>query len=464
MARKNAATAMHNLTRRFLVFLPLFSWAFALCAVPTVAWAEEKVVAIVSVQTPPSLAVNRAAIESSIAKGLREARWSVLGLADTTRLVGADKSLLSCTGDVCAVQLTRVTKAHYLVWAEVVEKKRKYAVSLKLFDGTRGALPMASEYVELSAREVVPLVASAAESLGIEAAEILKDLAYPDVVPGDEHPLAAVVSVRLPALFQHAQDKAESAVGRGLELAGWEVTNVFESTRAIEERTDLLDCASETCMNEIGRITRAPYLIFAGAKMGKGKYTVSLSLFDAANAGKPLAREEEECVDSDRDCLPVARKIFAAARELGRKAIKLIPKSAALAVTPTTNGTPLGMPPAVYPPPRPTADRRGLLAEEPKSHTGLRIAGWSALGGGVALLGTSAVFFLYLDGKEHDCQNTTAGSRCFHLYNGKPGGYLFGGLGLVSAVAGAYILFGPGSTHPAKVALTLNGIVVGGEF
>jgi hypothetical protein len=452
---------MHNLTRRFLVFLPLFSWAFALCAEPTAAWAEDKVVAIVSVQTPPSLTANRAAIEASVAKGLREARWSVLGLADTTRLVGEDKPLLGCTGDECAVQLVHATKAHYLVWAEVVESKRQYAVNLRLFDGTRGTLAMASEYERFSsAQKVVTRMAYLAEVLGHEATEILDDLAHPDIVPDDEHHFVAVVSVKLPTSVQHAQDKAESAVGRGFELAGWDVANVFESTRAIAERNDLRDCTSDACMAEIGRITKAPYLVLAGLKMGKGKYTVSMSLFDAANASKPLAREEEDCADND--CPLMARKISYAARELGRKAIKLIPKSAPLAVAPATNGA-RPLPYAANPNERLPPDRIVLPPEEPKPHTGLRIAGWSAIGGGLALIGDSVFYFLG-DGRKSDCQNTTAGERCFQRYDNKTRAYLLGGIGLASTLVGGYILLFPAREHHTTVALTSRGILVGGEF
>jgi hypothetical protein len=454
---------MFNLMRRFLIFLPLFFVVGVLCAEPTAAWAEDKVVAIVSVQTPPTLAADREAIEANVAKGLRAARWTVLDLADTTRLVGADKSLLNCTGDLCAVQIVRATKAHYLVWVEVTERKRQYAVSLKLFEGTKGALPMASEYGELSAKALVLQVASLATAVGREAAEIVEELAHPDGVPGENAPVVAVVSVKVPSGLQHSQDKMESGVGRGLELAGWVVTSVFESTRAVAERKDLRDCTSESCMAEISRLVGASYLVRAGVKIGKGKYTVSLSLFDATNATKPLASEDEEASNLDPDCPPVEKKISYAARELGRKAIKLVPKSAALAMAPATSGTPLGVPPAAYPPPLPPADRSVLLAEEPKSHTGLRIAGWTAVGAGAALL-VDSIYYFHEDRQGTDCHTTSIGDQCLKLYHNESRAYLIGGVGLASALVGGYILLFPAREHPTTVALTSRGILLGGRF
>jgi hypothetical protein len=263
----------------------------------------------------------------------------------------------------------------------------------------------------------------------------------------------------------------EAGLARGLELAGWDVLGVPKTMQLIADRKDLGDCASDICTLEIGRLTKAPYLVRAGVKLGKNKYTVSLTLLDTANPSKPLVREDEDCLDQDPACPPVAEKISHAARMLGRKGIKLMQESGVLSTrTPAvaTATAPTGPGPfPVATDPNGTSPSGVILPplEETKTPTrGLSIAGWTAVGGGLALLATSGVFFLYLDGKENDCQTTPAGNRCFQLYNGKPGGYVFGGLGLVSAAVGAYILLGPGSAHPTKVALTPNGILLRGAF
>jgi len=162
----------------------------------------------------------------------------------------------------------------------------------------------------------------------------------------------------------------------------------------------------------------------------------------------------------------VANKIDQVARELGRKGIKLVVRDtgtqpAPVAAAPTNTIPPAAGDPNAPPPTNlisPPADE-----SSPPHSSALRIAGWAALGGGVALLGTSVAFFLY-DGKQTDCQDTAAGNRCFKRYDGKPSGYILGGVGLASALVGGYILLFPASSHPTTVALTSRGFLVGGEF
>ena len=471
MARKNAGTVMFSL-RRSLGSWPFLFGVIAVLAAPCSAMAQGKkddakpVVAVVSVKTPPTFAGDRAAVETSVAKGLEAAGWKVLSLAETTRLVGDNKTLLQCSGEVCAVQLARVTKAYYMVWAEAIENRRKYTISLKLFDAANAGKPMAKERDECAAKELASKMALAAELAGREAIMILDELAHPDVVPGGKGPQVAVVSVKLPPAVIDDREGIESGLARGLELAGWEVLNISETTRMIGDRKDLRDCVSETCTAESARLTKVPYLVRAAVKMGKNKFTYNLSLFDAANPGKTLAREDQECVDLAPDCPPVANKIDQVARELGRKGIKLVVRDTGTQPAPVAAAPTSTIPPAAGDPnaPPPT-NLIGPAADEasPPHSSALRIAGWAALGGGVALLGASAVFFLY-NGKQTDCQDTAAGNRCFKRYDGKPGGYILGGVGLASALVGGYILLFPASSHPTTVALTSRGFLVGGEF
>jgi hypothetical protein len=330
MARKNGGIVMFSL-RRSLGSWPLLFGVIALFAAPCLAMAEGKKddakpgVAVVSVKTPVS-AGDRAIVESSVVKGLEAAGWKVLDLAETTRLVGDHKTLLKCTGEVCSVMLARATKAYYLVWADVSENNHKYTISLKLFDAANAARPMARADDECGANDLDRRMARAAEFTGREAILILDELAHPDVVPAGKEPAVAVVSIKMSPSADDDRDGIESGLTRGLELAGWDVLNVSRTTRTISERTDLRDCVSDACTGEIARLVQAPYLVRAGVKTGKDRrrYTISLSLFDAANPSKPLAREDAECVDLSPDCPPLANKVDHAARELGRKGIKLV--------------------------------------------------------------------------------------------------------------------------------------------
>jgi hypothetical protein len=471
MARKNAPIVMFSL-RDFPGFWPLCFWVFATLGAPGMAAAGARearraeakpVVAVVSVKTPPALDGDRAAIESSVTRGLESAGWKVIGLAETTRLVGKNKTLLGCEGELCAIELAHITKTVYLVWAEANAGKRKYNISLKLLDASDAGKPMTSEHGECSAREVAPKMELAAQLAGHEAITILEELAHPDEVPGGKGPAVALVSVKLPPSVADDRAGIESGLARGLDLAGWQVLRVSETMRLLADRKDLWDCASELCALEIGRLTKAPYLVRSSVKQGKGKYTVSLGLFDTANPGKPIAREEEECFDHDPDCPPVAEKIDRAARTLGRKGIKLVVQDSPTASTAVAHAANAIQPavPAQVPPPT------GIIVpptDEPKPHSSAtRIAGWAAFGGGIALLGGSAVFFIY-DGKEHDCQDTPAGRRCFQLYDNKTRAYVMGGIGLASALVGGYIILFSGSAHPTTVALSPRGIFVGGGF
>ena len=457
-------------------FWPPCIWVLAALVAPRVATAGDQkgdtkpVVAIVSVKTPQALAAHRDAIESSVTQGLEAAGWKVLGLAETTRLVGDRETLLQCTGELCAIELAHATKTVYLMWAEVTASKRKYAFSLKLFDAADAEKPLASEHGEFAAKDVVAKMAVAAEFAGREAMAIVGELAHPDVVPGGKGPVVALVSVKLPPSVADDRDGIESGLARGLDLAGWQVLAVSETMRRLADRKDLWDCANEICTLEIGRLTKAPYLVRAGVKTGKNKYTVSLGLFDTANPSKPLARQDEECLDRDPDCPPVAEKISRAARMLGRKALKVVPLESAPqtppgAVAPTTNSRKPAVPPAGGGP-NASSPARMLLpgAGEVEPHSSaLRIAGWAAIGAGIALLGGSAVFFLY-DGKKADCQNTAAGERCFQRYDNKTRAYISGGIGLASALVGGYIVLFTGRAHPTSVAFSSRGVFIGGGF
>lgn len=466
-ARKNAAIVMLSL-RRFLGSWQLCVWAFAILVAPSLSTAAEKknepkpTVAVVSIQIPPALAADRTAIESSVTKGLDSAGWIVLDLAETARRVGERHDLLQCSGEVCAIEIARVAKTVYQVRAEVNGSKRKYAISLKILDAADGAKPMAREHAECSAKDVASKLALAAEFAGRDALAILDDLAHPDVVPGSKRPVVAVVSVKLPPSAYEDRDGIESGLARGLDLAGWQVLDVSETNRLIADRKDLWDCTSELCTLEIGRLTKAPYVVRAGVKTGKTRYTVNLSLFDSANPSKPMVREDEECLEADPDCPLMARKISLAARILGRKAIRIVQESAPQLAIPST--------PTVLNPSLPSApvdpganSRADMSQAEPPPHSSLRIAGWVTIGVGAALLVGSAVEFIY-DGKKADCQNTPAGERCFQRYDNKTRGYLLGGAGLASALIGGYIVLFPGRAYPTTVAFSSRGILVGGEF
>jgi hypothetical protein len=297
---------------------------------------------------------------------------------------------------------------------------------------------------------------------------LLAALAIPAVhaaaAAAEVKPVVAVVSLKMASSVGDDRSAIESGLARGLESAGWEVLGLAETSRLVGERKDLLLCASDTCSVEIARLTKASYLVRAVVTTGKKKYSINLTLFDSADASKPMAREDVECLAKD-PCPPVAPNMTTAARVLGRKALKIVEESAPPQVLAPT----AVLPPAAPPPGEgPGAVPPGAVVVPPtvessRPSTALRIAGWTAVGAGGALLVTSTAFFMY-DGKETDCQSTATSQRCLKLYDGKTGGYLLGGIGLASAAVGAYILFFPARTRSTAVALTPRGIMVGGEF
>ena len=468
MARKNDAIVMSTL-RRFLCSWLLCLGALAILVAPSSSEAADKKsdakpsVAVVSVQIPPALVADRTAIEASVTKGLESAGWIVLDPGEISRRVGERTDLLQCTGEVCAIELARITKTVYQARAEVSGGKRKYAISLKILDAADGGKPMARERAECSTRDVASKLALAAEFAGREALTVLEELAHPDVVPGGKGPVVALVPVKLPPAAAEDRDGIEAGLARGLDLAGWQVLDVSETNRLTADRKDLSDCATELCTLEIGRLTKAPYVVRAAVKSGKTKYTVNLSLFDSANPSKPLVREDEECLEADPDCPLMARKVSLAARMLGRKAIKIVQENAPPLASQPMPTIPNPSPPSVSAVPG-ASSRADLTSVEPASpNSSVRIAGWVTLGVGAALLVGSTIEFIY-DGKRTDCQNTAVGERCFQRYDNKTRGYVMGGVGLASALTGGYIVLFPGREHPTTVAVSPRGILVGGEF
>ncbi len=467
MARKNGAIVMSSL-RRFLCSWPLSLWALGILVAPSPSEAADKKgdpkpsVAVVSVQIPPALVADRTAIEASVTKGLESAGWTVLDPGETARRVGERTDLLQCAGEVCAIELARITKTVYQARAEVSGGKRKYAISLKILDAADGGKPMAREHAECSTKDVASKLALAAEFAGREALTVLDELAHPDVVPGGKGPVVALAPMKLPSAAAEDREGIETGLARGLDLAGWQVLDVSETNRLTADRKDLADCTTDLCTLEIGRLTKAPYIVRGSVKTGKTKYTVSLTLFDSANPSKPLVREDEECIEADPNCPLMARKISHAARALGRKAINIVQANP----SPVANQSP---PTALTPSPSSVPDGPGVPARtdvspvEPPPYSSLRVAGWITIGVGAALLVGSAVEFIY-DGKKTDCQDTPVGKRCFQRYDDKTRAYLLGGVGLASALIGGYIVLFPGRAHPTTVAFSSSGILVGGEF
>jgi hypothetical protein len=294
-------------------------------------------------------------------------------------------------------------------------------------------------------------------------------LAAPCAAVAEEaKPVAAVVSVKIPASVVQDRSAIESSVASGLESAGWQVLGLAGTTRLVGDRKDLLQCPSDTCAVEIARLTKAPFLVRAVVNATKRRYSVSLSIFDSLDASDPLAREDVECLAKD-PCPPVASNTAIAARILGRRAIKIVqettPQQSSSSATAAAPASPLrraAPAPDKSAPRVPAALSTAPNTEQPRSSV-LPIVGWAALGSGVGLIAGSVYYFVS-DGKEAGCQTTDAGRRCFQLYDDKTRAYLLGGLGLAATLVGGYIVLFPTREHPTTVALTPRGILVGGKF
>jgi hypothetical protein len=210
---------------------------------------------------------------------------------------------------------------------------------------------------------------------------------------------------------------------------------------------------------ELSRAVGAQYFVHVVVTSSKRTYTVSGKLFGASE-GQQLASEDVECGAGDV-CPPLSENVRNLGQSLGVKALKEM-RSAKLATA-----EPPVQPTAPPGPPIVTSAPSNPPTTPPTSPSGgnhLRVVPIVAIAAGVAAIG-AGVYLVHLDGDRTDCQQTSAGNRCFQLWDTKSAGLVIGGLGLTSALAGAAtLIYWHSKDSNTRVAVGPGGITAWGTF
>jgi hypothetical protein len=245
----------------------------------------------------------------------------------------------------------------------------------------------------------------------------------------------AIVAVDLAEAFEPDRGAIEEALVRGLEAAGLDVVSPEQSRRRLEGHPDLMSCTSEECRRALAVTVGTDWLVQAEVTVSRRRYDVAIALIDASD-GRKLADESIRCRASD-PCPTVANNVGEVARELGRlglKELQAAPHRAPPAdAPPVLAGSTASVPPlpaaavvAVAPPRAVAAARRPLLP-------------WLTIGGGGALLATSAVLFA-IDGRGVDCApppgDPGAHPVCLRVRDTRSTGLIVGAVGLAAAAGG----------------------------
>lgn len=280
--------------------------------------------------------------------------------------------------------------------------------------------------------------------------------------------VVALVAVVLPTSLEQARETIETAILRGLKTAGWSgVGRDAVTARLGTKAARLYPCRSETCLVDIARLSGAPYVMDAVITINRHEYTLKLRLWDAESGAAPLATEDLVCEIADPTCPPVPQTATTAAGVLVGKATRAIRAAreahvevdreesltvhgpASVASPSVTSRTP---PPAVP----------GSQVEHRSERAFGRTVGWTAIGAGMGLIAIAGAYWVF-DGRRADCQETTAGERCFSRTANRPLVYAFGGAGLAVTIAGGILLY---EFRPSGIQMSasLEGVSVRGRF
>jgi hypothetical protein len=254
----------------------------------------------------------------------------------------------------------------------------------------------------------------------------------------------ALVSIDVSTGVNVKREDLESAVMKGLAVAGRPmVTPDDAKARAAEGKTDLI-CQSAQCWTRLGALTNAGYLVAGSAVRDGDSFRVRFRLVRASD-GSTLASEDNACEVADCSVAELARR---SARELVRQTLGRAGESAAL------DPAPRGAPPTAVIPPAVQADRP-MPMETPR-----RRWVWPVLAGVGAAGIAAGVVFMVTDNK------TIPGLGGRRLDHGLLWGPIAVGAGAILGGVSLYYILRDSGDQGSQVAVGLSpvGLTAAGRF
>jgi hypothetical protein len=253
----------------------------------------------------------------------------------------------------------------------------------------------------------------------------------------------ALVSIEVSNGVNVKREDLESAVMKGLAVAGRPMVTADDAKARAEEGKSELACQSAPCWSRLGRLTNAGYLVSGSAVREGDNFRVQFRLVRASD-GSTLASEDNKCEIADCSIAELARR---SARELVRQTLGRAGEGPV--AEPAPPGAPLMVRPiavqaSVDGAPPPEASRRRwvwpVLA-------GLGIAG---IGAGVGLIAIDDKNIPWREGKQ--------------FTNGLPWGLTAIGAGLALGGVALYNILADGGDQAVAVGIGPAGITATGRF
>jgi hypothetical protein len=250
-----------------------------------------------------------------------------------------------------------------------------------------------------------------------------------------------------------SREDLESAVIRGLAVAGRPVLPSAAAAERAASGNGALDCSSPACWSRLGALTNAGYLVSGSAARDGQSFRVRFRLVRAAD-GTTVASEDNSCEVADCSVAELARR---SARELVRTTLGRageVRVAQAPSVEKVTG--PVG-PPAV---------QRSAPPPQPSPEVGRKRWVWPVLAGVGGLAVATGVVFIALDHKQISTLKDPPPDMKVPVFNSAAYGVAAVAGGVILAGIATYYIIHDGGDRGSRVALSIGptGLSAVGRF
>jgi hypothetical protein len=256
----------------------------------------------------------------------------------------------------------------------------------------------------------------------------------------------ALVPLQMSEGMVVSREDLESAVMRGLAVAGRPVLPSAASVERASRGNGALDCVSPACWSRLGSLVNAGYLVAGSAARDGESFRVRFRLVRAAD-GTVLASEDNSCEVADCSVAELARR---SARELVRTTLGRAGETKVAVAEPAP-------PPASAAPAAPPVVKAVALRPAPAVDSPRRRWVWPVLAGVGGLAVATGIVFVALDGKSDLNAPVFRG----HTATSAPAGVAAIVAGVALAGVATYYIIHDSGDRGSRVAL---GISPGGLF
>jgi hypothetical protein len=248
-----------------------------------------------------------------------------------------------------------------------------------------------------------------------------------------------------------SREDLESAVIRGLAVAGRPVLPSAAAAQRVASGNGALDCSSPACWSKLGALTNAGYLVSGSAARDGQSFRVRFRLVRAAD-GTTVASEDNSCEVADCSVAELARR---SARELVRTTLG---RSGEVRVAQAPSVEKIAAPLAA------PAVQRAALPAQTSPEVGHNRWVWPVLAGVGGLAVATGIVFIAIDNK--DTKTLKDPVPMGKVFSTAPHGVACIAGGVILAGISTYYIIHDGGDRGARVALGIGptGISAAGRF